>query len=131
LGFEVFLIAMPLYFGGTAVPVQDTARYSNYVTSINTAILIRTSLADTLIMIGFVVVLAGFRHLTRQARQEYEWLATLVFGLALLLVALELVADGLETGAAPAMVVHFAFDFISIAFLVRRMPLSRSSAAST
>jgi hypothetical protein len=67
-GFVVFLIAMPLYFGGTAAPVQDTGRYSNYVTSINTAILIRTSLADPLIMVGFVVVLAGFRHIIRQAR---------------------------------------------------------------
>jgi hypothetical protein len=99
-GFVVFLVAMPLYFGGTAAPVQDTARYSNYVTSINTGIVIRTSLADPLIMVGFVVVLAGFRHLIRQARQEYEWLATLVFGVGVLLVALELVADGLEAGAA-------------------------------
>jgi hypothetical protein len=51
-------------------------------------------------MVGFIVVLAGFRHLTRQARQEYEWLAALVFGLGVLPVALELVADGLEASAA-------------------------------
>jgi len=70
------------------------------VTSTNTAILIRTSLADPLIMFGFVVVLAGFRHLIRQARPEHEWLATLVFGVGVLLVTIELVADGLEAGAA-------------------------------
>lgn len=51
-------------------------------------------------MVGFLVVLAGFRHLIRQARQEYEWLATLVFGVGVLLMTLELVADGLEAGAA-------------------------------
>ncbi len=51
-GFVVFLVALPLYFGGTAAPLEDTARFSDYVTSINTAVLIRTSLADPLIMVG-------------------------------------------------------------------------------
>ena len=41
--------------------------------------LIRTSLADPLIFVGLMVFLAGFRHLIRQARQEDEWPATLVF----------------------------------------------------
>jgi Na+/phosphate symporter len=99
-GFVVFLLALPLYFGGTAAPVQDTARFSDYVTSINTSILVRTSLADPLIFVGLLVFLGGFRHLIRQAGQEYEWLATLVFGVGVLLVTLELVGDGLEAGAA-------------------------------
>jgi len=99
--FVVFLVALPLYFGGmTNAPLEDTARFSAYVTSVNTAILIRTSIADPLIMIGWLVFLAGFRHLIRQARQEYEWLATLVFGVGLLLITLELVGDALEAGAA-------------------------------
>jgi hypothetical protein len=99
--FVVFLAALPLYFGGmTNAPLEDAARFSAYVTSVNTAILIRTSIADPLIMIGWLVFLAGFRHLIRQARQEYEWLATLVFGVGLLLITLELVGDGLEAGAA-------------------------------
>jgi hypothetical protein len=42
------------------------------VMSVNRAILIRTSIADPFIMIGLLVFLAGFRHLIRQARQEYE-----------------------------------------------------------
>jgi Na+/phosphate symporter len=99
-GFVVFLVALPLYFGGTAAPVEDTVRFSDYVTSINTSILIRTSLADPLIFVGLLVFLAGFRHLIRQARQEYEWLASLVFGVGVLLLTLELVGDGLEAGAA-------------------------------
>ncbi len=100
-GFVVFLVALPLYFGGmTNAPLDDAERFSDYVTSVNTSILIRTSLADPLIMGGLLVFLAGFRHLIRQARQEYEWLATLVFGVGVIVIALELAGDGLEAGAA-------------------------------
>lgn len=99
--FVVVLVALPTYFGGfTGAIPEDTARFSDYVKSINTAILIRTSLADPLIFVGLLVFLAGFRHLIRQARQEYEWLASLVFGVGVLLFTLELVGDGLEAGAA-------------------------------
>jgi hypothetical protein len=99
--FVVFLAAMPLYFGGmTNAQLQDAARFSAYVTSVNTAILIRTSIADPLIMIGWLVFLAGFRHLIRQARHEYEWLATLMFASGVVLITLELIGDGLEAGAA-------------------------------
>lgn len=99
--FVVVLVAQPAYFVGfTGAIPEDTARFSDYVQSINTAILIRTSLADPLIFVGLLVFLAGFRHLIRQAHQGYEWLATLVFGVGVLLFTLELVGDGLEAGAA-------------------------------
>jgi hypothetical protein len=99
--FVVVLVALPSYFVGfTGAIPEDTARFNDYVKSINTAILIRTSLADPLIFVGLLFFLAGFRHLIRQARQEYEWLATLVFGVGVLLFTLELVGDGLEAGAA-------------------------------
>src|SRR5512146_518710 len=92
--FVVFVVALPLYFGGmTNAPLEEAERFSDYVTSVNRAILIRTSLADPLIMSGLLVFLAGFRHLIRQARQEYEWLATLVFGVGVLVITLELVGD--------------------------------------
>ena len=100
-GFVVFLVALPLYFGGmTNAPLEEAERFSDYVTSVNRAILIRTSLADPLIMSGLLIFLAGFRHLIRQVRQEYEWLGTLVFGAGVLVITLELVGDGLEAGAA-------------------------------
>lgn len=60
----------------TNAPLEDAARFTAYVTNANTAILIRTSIADPIIMIGFLVFLAGFRHLIRQARQESEWCST-------------------------------------------------------
>jgi hypothetical protein len=101
-GFIVFLIALPLYFIGVGpgARLEDTAHFSDMVTRTNTFILIRTGLADPLIMIGLLVFLAGFRHLVRQSRLDYEWVATLVFGVGLIVIAIELVADGLEAGAA-------------------------------
>ena len=100
-GFVVFLVALPLYFVGmTDAPVEDAERFSDYVASVNTSILIRTSLADPLIMVGLMVFLAGFRHLIRQARQDYEWLATLVFAVGVVVITLWLVGDALQAGAA-------------------------------
>lgn len=101
-GFVVFLAALPLYSVGTGsvAQLQDTAQYSDFITKTNTLVLIRTTLTDPLIMICLVVFVAGFRQLVRQARQDYEWIATLVFGAGLIVVALELVGDGLQAGAA-------------------------------
>jgi len=101
-GFIVFILALPLYFLGVGpgAPLEDAAAFSNLVARTNAFILIRTTLADPLIMIGLLVFLAGFRHLIRQARQEYEWIATLIFGVGLAVITLELVGDGLEAGAA-------------------------------
>ena len=101
-GFIVFLAALPLYFMGVgpAAPLEDTVQFSDLISRTNTYILMRTTLADPLIMTGLLVFLAGFRHLVRQARQGYEWIATLVFGVGLVVIAIDLVADGLEAGAA-------------------------------
>lgn len=101
-GFVVFLVALPLYFIGVGpgARLEDTAQFSAFVTKTNTFILIRTALADPLIMVGLIVFLAGFRYLIKQARQDYEWVAPLVFGVGLVVIAIELVADGLEAGAA-------------------------------
>lgn len=55
---------------------------------------------DMFMMACILVFLTGFRHLIRQARPDYEWLATLVFGVGLVLVAVTLVADSLEGGTA-------------------------------
>lgn len=85
---------------GPAARLEDTAEFSDLVTRTNTFILIRATLADPLIMVGLVVFLAGFCHLVKQARQDYEWVATLVFGDGLIVVVLALVGDGLEAGAA-------------------------------
>ena len=46
-----------------------------------------------------MIFAAGFRHLIRQARPDHEWAGTLVFGAAVVWIAVTLVADGLEGGA--------------------------------
>jgi hypothetical protein len=51
-------------------------------------------------LFGFLVFLAGLRRLIRQVRPDYEWIAALVFGSGLVVIAVELVGDGLEAGAA-------------------------------
>jgi hypothetical protein len=101
-GFIVFLAALPLYFMGIgpAAPLEDTVQFSDLISRTNTYILMRTTLADPLIMTGLLVFLAGFRHLVRQTRHDCEWIATLVFGVGLVVIAIDLVADGLEAGAA-------------------------------
>ena len=101
-GFVVFLAALPLYFVGVGpgAPLENTAQFSDLIARTNTFILIRTALADPLIYVGFLVFLAGLRHLIRVARPDYEWIAALVFGVGLVVIAVELVGDGLEAGAA-------------------------------
>ncbi len=99
--FVVFLLALPLYFIGVGpgARLEDIAQFGDFVTRTNTFIIIRTALADPLILVGLLVFLAGFRHLIRQARQDHEWVATLVFGVGMVLTEVYLVADGLEAGA--------------------------------
>ncbi|MGE5740911.1 MAG: hypothetical protein ACM32H_02645 [Candidatus Aminicenantes bacterium RBG_16_66_30] len=101
-GFVVFLAALPLYFIGVGpgVPLEDATGFSEFIARTGALVLVRTTLADALIMVGLLVFLAGFRHLIRRARPDYEWIASLVYGAGLLVIALELVADGLEAGAA-------------------------------
>jgi hypothetical protein len=101
-GFVVFLVALPLYFLGTqpAARLEDTVQFSDSLSRASTLILTRTTLADPLIMACLLVFLAGFRHLIRQARPDYEWVSTLVFGAGLVVIALELAGDALGGGAA-------------------------------
>jgi Na+/phosphate symporter len=101
-GFVVFLVALPLYFVGVGpgARLEDAVQFSNLVTRTNTFIVIRTALADPLIMVGFLVFLAGLRHLIRQAQQDCEWIGSLVFGVGVVVIAVELVGDGLQAGAA-------------------------------
>jgi hypothetical protein len=101
-GFVVFLVALPLYFIGPqpVARLEDTVQFSDSVSKASTFILTRTTLADPLIMACLLVFLAGFRHLIRQARPDYEWVSTLVFGAGLVVITLELAGDALAGGAA-------------------------------
>ena len=101
-GFVLFLVALPLYFIGPqpVARLEDTVQFSDSVTRASTLILTRATLADPLIMACLLVFLAGFSHLIRQARPDYEWVGTLVFGAGLVVITLELAGDALQGGAA-------------------------------
>ena len=96
----LIVVQFPLYFMmGVPPRLEDTARFTDYVTRSN-GIGITTKLMDTLYIAAFLVFLAGLRHLIRQARSDYEWVATLVFGVGLVGAAVTLVGDTLAGGAA-------------------------------
>lgn len=111
-GFIVFLAAMPLYFLGPPAIMPQDAGFIDYVTKTSSYIVARAGLADPLLISCFLVFLAGYRYLIKQARSDYEWVSTLVFGAGLLYVALQLVGDALQaagalaatTGADPSVV---------------------------
>jgi len=77
----------------------DAAKFSAYVTRNNT-ILITTKLVDMVYLVGFLVFVAGLRHLIRRVRPDDEWLAALVFGSALVQTASILIFEALAGGAA-------------------------------
>ncbi len=96
----LLLVATPLYLVmGTPPSLGDEAVFSAYVTRNNT-ILITTKLVDMGYLVGFIVFVAGLRHLIRRVRPDDEWLAALVFGSGMVAAAGVLLFDTLAGGAA-------------------------------
>lgn len=90
----------PLYLvPGPAPQFQDTARFIDYWTS-NSGLVLTRVLLDIILCACLLVFAAGFRHLIRQARSDYEWVGTLAFGALLALSTVTLVAASLEGGQA-------------------------------
>lgn len=57
-------------------------------------------LIDTILMACLIVFLACFRQLITHKRRDLQWIADLAFGAGLVFVAVTLVGDALEGGAA-------------------------------
>jgi hypothetical protein len=96
----LILVAQTLWIlGGPAPQLKETVKFSEYVAGNNAVILTRT-LADTLIIVCFLVFLTGFSHLVRRARSDSAWASTLVFGVGLAFAVLTLFGDALAGGAA-------------------------------
>jgi len=90
----LLLVATPLYLVIGAPPsLGNETQFAAYVTRSNTIAIVTK-------LVGFIVFAAGLRHLIRQVRPDYEWLAALVFGGALVQVASVLMFDALAGGAA-------------------------------
>jgi hypothetical protein len=94
----LWLSQFPLYMMGSPPSVYDGAAFGQHLFSIKNIAFTRI-LLDQGVYVAMMVFAAGFRHLIRQARPDHEWVGTLVFGAALVWVAVTLVADGLEGGA--------------------------------
>lgn len=70
LNWAMFPLSLVL---GQAPPFQDTARFVDDWTRINSIVLTRV-LLDILECACLLVFAAGLRHLIRQTRTEYEWM---------------------------------------------------------
>ena len=88
----------PLWLIGQAPSVYDGAAFGHHLFAIKNVAFTRI-LLDQGIYVAMIVFAAGYQHMIRQARAECEWAGTLVFGSALVWIAVTLVADGLEGGA--------------------------------
>jgi len=98
----ILIGALPLYFftNGPAASLDATQAFSAFVARNRNLFLTRHALTDPLIMAGFCVFLAGFCQALRRARADCDWLASIVFGSGLIYIAITLVGDALEGGAA-------------------------------
>lgn len=88
----------PLWMVGSPPSVYDGASFATHLFEIRNVALTRI-LLDQGIYISMMVFAAGFRQLIRDAKADCEWLGTLMFGTAVVWLAVTLVADGLEGGA--------------------------------
>ncbi|HMD90791.1 MAG TPA: hypothetical protein VKF38_16670 [Anaerolineaceae bacterium] len=93
-----WLSQFPLYMAGSPPSVYDGAAYSRYLFSIQNISFTRI-LLDLGGYVTSMVFAAMFAQLIRQARPEYEWVATLIFGAMAVWIGVTLVANGLEGGA--------------------------------
>lgn len=98
-GGILLLFEIPLWIVPGAPPlINDAVAHAQYLADIRVIALTRV-LIDMFMYMSLMVFFAGFRHLIRQSRVEYEWAATLTFGAGIVWWAVSLVADGLEGGA--------------------------------
>lgn len=96
----LLLVLSPLYVvPGTPPSLGDEVLFSEYVIRSN-IIHITTKLVDVVYLVCLMVFAAGLRHLIRRVRPDYEWLAALVFGSALVATANTLIFEALAGGAA-------------------------------
>jgi hypothetical protein len=79
------LASVPLYFVYSGAPSASNVLTRNFI---------------TLLMIALLVIFfSSLSHLIRRARDDSEWLASLIYGAAVLFLGIALVAAAMETGA--------------------------------
>jgi Na+/phosphate symporter len=130
-GVVLLLCEIPLWIlQGTAPPINDAVAHSQYLADIRVVVLTRV-LLDMGMYVSLMVFFAGFRHLIKRTRSEYEWVATLVFGAGLVWWAVTLVADSLEGAAALDSLVGTADPSAVKALVMGTLLIYNSSIAFT
>ncbi|HUK90135.1 MAG TPA: hypothetical protein VLZ81_07020 [Blastocatellia bacterium] len=94
----LWLSQFPLYMAGSPPSVYDGASFGQHLLGIKNVAFTRI-LLDQGAYAALIVFAVGFRQLIRKARSDHEWIGDLVFGAAIVWMAVTLVADGLEGGA--------------------------------
>lgn len=87
-GIIIFLLSMvvlPLYFVYSGPPPV-----SNILTR---------ALINMFVCTALIIFLVGFRHLIREARPDFEWIATLSFTFGLVFAILTFVSDAIQVGS--------------------------------
>jgi hypothetical protein len=96
----LWLAIFPLYLqGDPAVSLYDGAAIARDLHRLQNIVLTRI-LLGLLLYVTLMVFAAGFGELIRRANPVYAWLGVLSFGAMTVWVAVTLVANGLEGGAA-------------------------------
>jgi hypothetical protein len=93
-----WLSQFPLYSIGQPPSVYNGQAFAGHLKAISSIAFTRIVL-DLGVYVSMMVFAAGMRRLIRSARQDYEWVGTLLFGSAIVWLAVTLVADGLAGGA--------------------------------
>jgi len=84
---------------GMRPSLGDSTALALFITTTSTATLAIITI-DTLLMTCLIIFFAGFRQLIIKARRELNWITDLAFGAGLVFVALTLVGDAMDGGAA-------------------------------
>jgi hypothetical protein len=105
-GLSAFLVAVFLAIEsitkltmGQRPQLDDSAALVQYTQATSTATII-VILADTFLMAFLIVFLATFRQLVTHARRDLQWIADITFGAGLVFIAVTLVGDSMDGGAA-------------------------------
>jgi hypothetical protein len=93
-----WLSQFPLYSIGHPPSVYNGQAYAEHLKAISSIAFTRIIL-DLGVYVSMLAFAAGMRRLIQSARQDYEWVGTLLFGSAIVWLAVTLVADGLAGGA--------------------------------
>lgn len=94
---------------GTRPQLGDSDALVLFITNTSTSTL-AVIVIDTLLMACLIIFFAGFRQLIIRAKRELNWITDLAFGSGLVFVALTLIGDAMDGGAALDTVSKYGAD---------------------